>query len=70
VPNVLILRKRGPRADAILDAFEARTKLAARHGDEARVFTLEGAGHEVDVQAELDAIDPRWADHVELVTEV
>jgi hypothetical protein len=70
MPNVLVLRKRGPRADAILDAFTERTKLACRDGDQARIFTLEGAGHAVDVEAELDAVDPAWAEHVELATDV
>ncbi|MEA2276525.1 MAG: hypothetical protein QOC78_1485 [Solirubrobacteraceae bacterium] len=70
MPNVVVLRKRGPRADEILDAFEERTRLAARDGDEARIFTLAGAGHEVDVEGQLDAVDPAWAEHVELVTEL
>jgi hypothetical protein len=70
MPNVVVLRKRGPRADEILDAFEERTRLAARDGDEARIFTMAGAGHEVDVEAQLDAVDPGWAEHVELVTDV
>jgi hypothetical protein len=69
VPNVLVLRKIGPRADALLDAFQERTDLAARDGDQARIFTLEGAGHAVDPIAELDAIDPSWRDHVELATQ-
>ncbi len=70
MPNVLILRKRDPGAQAILDAFEQRTGLAARDGEEARIFTLEGAGHSIDVIGELDAIDPKWADHVELATQL
>lgn len=70
MPHVVILRKRDPRADAILDEFERRSGLAARDGDEARIFTLEGAGHAVDVTGELDAIDPAWAEHVELATQL
>jgi hypothetical protein len=70
VPNTLVLTKRGPDAGRILDAFAARTGLPARDGDTARIFSLEGAGHGIDVVAELDAIDPAWADHVELVTQV
>jgi hypothetical protein len=70
MPNTLVLTKHGPEADRILDAFEERTQLAARDGDTARIFTFEGAGHDVDVKAELDAIDPAWADHVEVATQV
>jgi hypothetical protein len=62
----LILRKTGPEADRIVAAFCERTGLATRAGDEAAIFELEGAPRAVDAQAELDAIDPRWADHVEL----
>ena len=36
----------------------------------ARIFTFEGAGHGVDVGAELEAIDPEWAQHVEVATQV
>jgi hypothetical protein len=70
MPNTLVITKVGPDADRILDAFEERTKLAARDGETARIFTLEGAGHEVDVKAQLDAIDPAWSDHVEVATQV
>jgi hypothetical protein len=70
MPNTLVLTKHGPEADRILDAFEERTRLAARDGDTARIFTFEGAGHDVDVKAELDAIDPAWADHIEVATQV
>jgi hypothetical protein len=70
MPNTLVLTKHGPEADRILDVFEERTQLAARDGDTARIFTFEGAGHDVDVKAELDAIDPAWADHVEVATQV
>jgi hypothetical protein len=70
MPNTLVMRKCGPRADAILDAFGRETGLAARDGDEARIFSVEGAGHAIDVCGSLDPIDPGWGDHVELVTEV
>jgi hypothetical protein len=70
MPNTLVITKVGPEADRILDAFEQRTKLAARDGDTARIFMLEGAGHGVDVKAQLDAIDPAWDDHVEVATQV
>jgi hypothetical protein len=70
MPNTLVITKVGPDADRILDAFQERTKLAARDGETARIFTLEGAGHGVDVGAELDAIDPAWGDHVEVATQV
>jgi hypothetical protein len=70
MPNTLVITKVGPDADRILDAFEQRTKLAARDGDTARIFTLEGAGHGIDVSAELGAIDPDWSQHVEVATQV
>ena len=70
MPNTLVVLKVGPEADRILDAFQARTGLAARDGETARIFTFEGAGHGVDVGATLDAIDPAWADHVEVATQV
>ena len=53
MPNTLVITKVGPEADRILDAFQERTKLAARDGETARIFTFEGAGHGVDVGAEL-----------------
>jgi hypothetical protein len=70
MPNTLVITKHGPQADRILDAFQERTKLAARDGEIARIFTLEGAGHDVDVRAQLDAVDAAWADHVEVATQV
>jgi hypothetical protein len=70
VPNTLVITKHGPQADRILDAFADRTGLPSRDGEGARIFSLEGAGHAVDVLAELQAIDPAWADHVELATQV
>jgi hypothetical protein len=70
VPNTLILVKIGPRADAILDALQERTGMAARDADHARIFTVEGAPTLVDPTADLDAIDPEWAEHVELATQV
>ena len=70
MPNTLVITKVGPDADRILDAFQQRTKLAARDGETARIFTFEGAGHDVDVGAELEAIDPEWAQHVEVATQV
>jgi hypothetical protein len=70
MPNTLVITKHGPQADRILDAFQERIKLAARDGETARIFTLEGAGHDVDVKAQLDAVDPAWADHVDVATQV
>ena len=69
MPNTLVITKVGPEADRILDAFQERTKLAARDGETARIFTFEGAGHDVDVGAELDAVDPAWQQHVEVATQ-
>lgn len=70
MPNTLVLVKHGPEADRILDAFADRTGLPSRDGETARIFSLAGAGHEIDPVAELHAIDPAWADHVELATQV
>jgi hypothetical protein len=70
VPNTLVLTKHGSQADRILDAFAERTGLPSRDGEQARIFSLEGAGHAVDPVAELVAVDPAWADHVELATQV
>ena len=70
MPNTLVITKVGPDAQRILDAFQERTQLAARDGETARIFTFEGAGHDVDVQAAFDAVDPVWADHVEVATQV
>ena len=70
MPNTLVITKLGPEADRILDAFEQRTRLAARDGDTARIFTLEGAGHDVDVKAQLDVVGPGRVDHVEVATQV
>ena len=62
-------RRSAPTRERILDAFQERTELAARDGETARIFTFEGAGHGVDVGAELDAIDPDWSQHVEVATQ-
>ena len=48
MPNTLVLVKHGPEADRILDAFADRTGLPSRDGETARIFSLAGAGHEVD----------------------
>jgi len=69
MPNMLVITKVGPEADRILDAFQERTNLAARDGETARIFTFEGAGHDVDVGAVLDAVDPAWQQHVEVATQ-
>ena len=55
MPNTLVITKVGPDAERILDAFQERTQLAARDGETARIFTFEGAGHDVDVGAEVRA---------------
>ncbi|MGZ4268433.1 MAG: hypothetical protein ACXVFN_05435 [Solirubrobacteraceae bacterium] len=70
MPNTLILVKTGPRANEILDAFQERTGMAARDADHARIFTVEGAPRAVDPTEELTAIDPAWAEHLELATQV
>jgi hypothetical protein len=68
MPNTLVITKVGPEADRILDAFQERTKLAARDGETARIFTFEGAGHDVDVGAELDAVaEARRGRHADLI---
>jgi len=70
MPNTLVITKVGADADRILDAFQERTRLAARDGETARIFSFEGAGHGIDVAAELQAIDPDWTRHVEVATQV
>ena len=70
MPNTLILVKTGPRADEILDRFQERTGMAARDADHARIFTVEGAPALVDPTDDLAAVDPDWAEHVELATQV
>jgi hypothetical protein len=60
MPKTLIFTKHGPNADRILMAFSERTGLATTVGDDRAIFQLEGAGHEVDAAAELDAVDPGW----------
>jgi hypothetical protein len=66
MPKTLIFTKHGPEADRILEAFAQRTGLPGSDGDDRRIFQLEGAGHEVDVAAELNAVDPSWPAHVRL----
>jgi hypothetical protein len=66
VPKTLIFTKLSGEADRILDAFAERTGLGATGGAERAIFQLEGAGHAIDAEAELRAVDPAWAEHVRL----
>jgi hypothetical protein len=66
VPKTLIFTKLSGDADRILEAFAQRTGLGAAAGGERAVFQLEGAGHAIDAEAELAAVDPAWADHLRL----
>ena len=66
MPKTLIFTKLNGEADRILQAFAQRTGLAASAGDERAIFQLEGAGHAIDAEAELAAVDPTWAEHVRL----
>ncbi len=59
-----IFMKLDAEADGILEAFAQRTGLAGHDGDERRIFELEGAGRDVDVRAELRAIDAAWGEHM------
>jgi hypothetical protein len=66
MPKTLIFAKLDGEADRILAAFAQRTGLAATGGDERAIFQLEGAGHAIDAEVELTAVDPSWADHLRL----
>jgi hypothetical protein len=66
MPKTLIFTKLTGEADRILAAFAQRTSLAASGGEERAIFQLEGAGHAVDAEAELTAVDPGWAEHLRL----
>jgi hypothetical protein len=66
MPKTLIFTKLDGEADRILDALAARTGLAARDGDDRRIFDFEGAPGDVDALGELEAIDPSWREHVRL----
>jgi hypothetical protein len=66
MPKTLIFTKLDADADRILDELGRRTGLACRDGDDRRIFDFEGAAHDVDALAELDAIEPAWRDHVRL----
>jgi hypothetical protein len=66
MPKTLIFTKHGPNADRILAAFSERTGVGTTVGDDRAIFQLEGAGHEVDATAELDAVDPAWREQLTL----
>jgi hypothetical protein len=53
-------------AGRILEAFGERTGLAGTGSDQRTIFQLDGASRSIDALAELDAIDPAWAEHVRL----
>ena len=64
--RTLIFTRLDGEGGRILEAFGERTGLAATGGDERTVFQLDGADRPVDALAELEAIDPSWAEHVRL----
>jgi hypothetical protein len=64
--RTLIFARLDGEAERILQAFGERTGLAATGGDQRTIFQLDGAGRPIDALAELDAIDPSWAEHVRL----
>ena len=64
--RTLIFKRLDAEGDRILEAFGERTGLAATRGDQRTIFQLEGAEGPVDALGELHAIDPGWADHVQL----
>lgn len=66
MPKTLIFAKLDREADRILRVFAQRTGLAATGGDERAIFQLEGAGHAIDAEAELTAVDPAWTEHLRL----
>jgi hypothetical protein len=64
--RTLIFRRLDADGDRILAAFGERTGLAASGGDQRTIFQLDGAARPIDALAELEAIDPSWAEHVRL----
>ncbi len=66
MPKTLIFTKLDAEAERILDALGERAGLPCRDGGERRIFELDGAVHDVDALATLDAIDPAWREHVRL----
>jgi hypothetical protein len=66
MPRTLIFTKLDAEADRILDELGRRTALACRDAEDRRIFDFEGAGHDVDALAELEAIDASWPEHVRL----
>jgi hypothetical protein len=66
MPKTLIFTKLDGEADRILDELGRRTGLACRDGGDRRIFDFEGVLKDVDALAELEDIDPSWAEHVRL----
>jgi hypothetical protein len=66
MPKTLIFTKLDDQAEPILDELGRRTGLACRDGGDRRIFDFEGAPGDVDALAELEAIDPKWPEHVRL----
>jgi hypothetical protein len=66
MPKTLIFTKLDGEADRILDELGRRTGLAYRDGGDRRIFDFEGAPGSIDALQELEAIDPRWPEHVRL----
>jgi hypothetical protein len=57
--------KLGPRADEILDEFEARTGLRAEDDKQRRVFGVNSPEeHEIKVVETLTQVDTNWSDHL------
>jgi hypothetical protein len=56
--------------ERILDEFEQQTDLETEAGEEdgaaARVYSLEGSDHRVEIVQTLTDINPEWSEHIAL----
>jgi hypothetical protein len=56
--------------ERILDEFEQQTDLAPDESDDdeatARVYSLEGEDHQIEIVQTLTDIDPDWSEHITL----
>jgi hypothetical protein len=55
--------------ERILDEFEQQTDLTPDEGDDeatARVYSLEGEDHQIEIVQTLTDIDPDWSEHISL----
>jgi hypothetical protein len=53
--------------ERILDEFEQQTSLDPEDGgDAARIYSLEGDDHRIEIIETLDDIDAEWTQHIAL----